>query len=666
MDLRHHSDRVLILAPTGNDGAVQKEVLTNEQISVLICEDMQQLCSRIEDGTGTAIIAEEALSGEALALLAKTIDNQPEWSDFPMIIMASAGSDPDMTWVVLSGEKTLNAAVLKRPVLTKSLLTAVRASLRSRRQQYRIADELSKRKEAEKEVRESETRLRLALDAARMVAWEYDITTLKVTRSENAEKVLQLPKKHENSDEGYLLIHPDDVEKHRTLVNKAIAGGGSYVSAYRHIHDEHIVWLEEHGQAIVDQSGKTIRLVGVIQNINERKQAEDLLRRSEERWTLAIENIAEGIIIATEDEQVIYWNPAAQRMHGFTRPEEGIEPLEETPVIFDLLSPDSDHLLTFDEWPMRRIKRGESVRNLELRLRRPDQGWEKYVSYSGAMVQTAEGEKLIFLSVHDLTEQYKSQKALRYSETKFRAIFEQAAVGIGRVSFASTRWIDVNAAFCDMLGYSAEEFKATPWPQITHPEDIDLDLIPFTQMSAGELDSYSVEKRFIHKDGHYVWARLTLSLVRDEQGNPDYEIAIIEDISDRKSAEEKLRRYAKELESANKDLESFSYSVAHDLRNPLRIIKGFINFLSEDCRDNLNDECRDYVNRIDSGADRMGSIIDDILALSKISRQETSISDVNLSEMAKAAVEELRSSQPGHQPESTFRKDCGLKRMQDS
>lgn len=155
-------NKVLILAPTGNDGAVLKEVLVEEGITVLECESMKLLCDEIEGETGTAIIAEEALSGDALMLLVETINSQPEWSDFPMIIMAGVGSDPDMTWTILGDGKTLNATVLKRPVLSKTLLTAVHANLRSRNQQYRIAEELRKRKEVEGELRRYANQLAVA------------------------------------------------------------------------------------------------------------------------------------------------------------------------------------------------------------------------------------------------------------------------------------------------------------------------------------------------------------------------------------------------------------------------------------------------------------------------------------------------------------------------
>ena len=146
--------------------------------------------------------------------------------------------------------------------------------------------------------------------------------------------------------------------------------------------------------------------------ITERKRAEEELRRSEQRWNAAIEHFGEGAIIVTEAEQVIYWNPAARTLHGFTSDQEGIGPLKEMRSTFQLWTADGSRLLTLDEWPMRRIKRGETVRRWELRLRRPDQGWERIVSYSGAMVGTASGERLIFLSVYDLTDQRKAEMAL--------------------------------------------------------------------------------------------------------------------------------------------------------------------------------------------------------------------------------------------------------------
>jgi PAS domain S-box-containing protein len=133
-----------------------------------------------------------------------------------------------------------------------------------------------------------------------------------------------------------------------------------------------------------------------------------------------------------------------------------------------------------------------------------------------------------------------SDDRLPSSETELRAMFEQSALGLARVRFTDTRWIDVNDALCKMLGRSREEMLAMSWLDTTHPDDIDLDLVPFRRMASGELNSYSIEKRFLHAEGHSVWAKLTLSLIRDADSNPAYELAIIEDISAQKLAEEAL------------------------------------------------------------------------------------------------------------------------------
>ncbi|AFZ69590.1 PAS domain S-box protein [Deinococcus peraridilitoris] len=123
----------------------------------------------------------------------------------------------------------------------------------------------------------------------------------------------------------------------------------------------------------------------------------------------------------------------------------------------------------------------------------------------------------------------------------YRAVFEQAAVGVARVAFEGARFLEVNDALCRITGYLRDELLTTPWTEITHPDDVDLDLVPFRRMAAGELETYTVEKRFMHKHGHTVWTRLTLSLVRDARGRPNYEICVVEDISESKATEAQLR-----------------------------------------------------------------------------------------------------------------------------
>ncbi len=134
------------------------------------------------------------------------------------------------------------------------------------------------------------------------------------------------------------------------------------------------------------------------------------------------------------------------------------------------------------------------------------------------------------------------------SEKLFRYTFEQAAVGIGHVG-PDGHWLRVNQRLCDIVGYSREELLQRTFQDITYPEDLDIDLAHARRLLAGEIQTYSLEKRYIRKDGSVVWINLTGSLARTPEGAPDYFIAIIEDIDRRKRAEEDLRLYRLMVES---------------------------------------------------------------------------------------------------------------------
>jgi light-regulated signal transduction histidine kinase (bacteriophytochrome) len=126
---------------------------------------------------------------------------------------------------------------------------------------------------------------------------------------------------------------------------------------------------------------------------------------------------------------------------------------------------------------------------------------------------------------------------------------------------------------------------------------------------------------------------------------------LLVEVSQRKKTEEQLRRAFEELAAANRDLESFSYSVSHDLRNPLHTIGSFADFLMEDYADRLDEEGQDYVRRIDSGVKKMQALIDDMLSLSHIGRQEMKLENVDLSAIARNYLKELESTEPERKAE---------------
>ena len=151
----------------------------------------------------------------------------------------------------------------------------------------------------------------------------------------------------------------------------------------------------------------------------------------------------------------------------------------------------------------------------------------------------------------DVTDRRQAEIALGESEARFRATFEQAAVGIAHVGLDG-RWIRVNQRLCEILGYTQEELSGLTFQSITHPEDLQNDLDQLGRLLAGEVDTYTMEKRYFRKDGPAFWAELTVSVARDARGRPAHLISVVQDISQRHEAESALRAAEERLSLAAK------------------------------------------------------------------------------------------------------------------
>ncbi len=157
------------------------------------------------------------------------------------------------------------------------------------------------------------------------------------------------------------------------------------------------------------------------------------------------------------------------------------------------------------------------------------------------------GQRLLTSVIRDVTERLQTEQTLLESEARFRTTFDQAAVGIAHVSLDG-RWLEVNRGLCDIVGYSREELLALSFPEMTYEEDLEEDLGYATQLRAGKIRTYSMQKRYYRKDGDLVWVNVTGSLRCSEEGEAQYFIAVVEDISDIKKAEEELLAARDDLE----------------------------------------------------------------------------------------------------------------------
>ncbi|WOD41203.1 EAL domain-containing protein [Nodosilinea sp. E11] len=183
---------------------------------------------------------------------------------------------------------------------------------------------------------------------------------------------------------------------------------------------------------------------------------------------------------------------------------------------------------------------GETHLDLEFRFRHGD-GALRWIreSYTARWDQAQRCWMVTTVAV-DISARKRAEMALQASEARFRAVFEQAAVGINQAD-ATGRFIQTNQYFCDLLGYTQAELLALRYQDITHPDDL-AQFYPFqTRQLQGELTCFTLERRYRHKAGEWIWTELTLSLIRDEAGRVVSDLAIVVDIRDRKRAELALR-----------------------------------------------------------------------------------------------------------------------------
>ena len=238
-----------------------------------------------------------------------------------------------------------------------------------------------------------------------------------------------------------------------------------------------------------------------------------------------------GIVITDPklpDDPIVYVNPAFERISGY--------PVDEVLGHNCRFLQGEDHdQPALDE--LRAALREERESRVVLKNYRKDGTpfWnELYVS----PVHDEEGRLTNFVGVqNDITERRTIQETLRESEERFRATFEHAAIGSAQVGIDG-RWLRVNRRLAEIVGYEPEELLQTTFQAITPPDDLEEDLAQVRRLLANEVQTYTLEKRYLRKDGSEVWVNLTVSLVRDASGEPAYFIAAVEDISKRKKTEE--------------------------------------------------------------------------------------------------------------------------------
>lgn len=263
----------------------------------------------------------------------------------------------------------------------------------------------------------------------------------------------------------------------------------------------------------------------------------------------------------------------------------------------------------------------------------------------------------LFLATKRLRDELtQSQQKLRESEEQFRAIYENTAIGLYRTT-PDGKILLANPALVSMLGYWFFEELAERNLEAEGFEP-DYPRSRFRELIERDDEIIGLESAWKRQDGSTVFVRESARAIRDAEGNTLHYEGTVEDITERKNAEEELKRHsgqleeqARELRSLNRELETFSYSVAHDLRAPLRHIEGFALALLGDYGERLDDQGKRYVQKLRKSSVKMRQLIADLLKLSRVARAELSRSEVDLSQLARVIVSRMRESEPDRRVE---------------
>lgn len=378
---------------------------------------------------------------------------------------------------------------------------------------------------------------------------------------------------------------------------------------------------------------------------------DDNLQETAERLNLALSAAQMGSWDWNLDQQTQFWSPQSKRILGL-EPDASLQRLEQWQAF---IHP--------EDWPATQATVEQAIAHHQdfthqFRVRWPN-GTLHWVSLYGRVVAQGRSQRLVGV-LQDITDRKQAELSLRTSEARFRAVFEQAAVGMARLS-PEGRWIQVNQRLCDILGRPAEALLGRHYSEITDAADRGQDEMYYQQLIRGEQRSCQFEKRYIHGEGHPVWTLLTASVESDGDEITAF-IAIIEDIKERKAAREELLRRADELantnlmlarttallERRNSELDQFAYVTSHDLKAPLRAISNLADWIGEDLAGQIPAENQRQLALLKSRVQRMEALINGLLEYARIGRRERQISEVNVAQLLHSVIDSL-APPPGFQ-----------------
>lgn len=416
------------------------------------------------------------------------------------------------------------------------------------------------------------------------------------------------------------IIHPDDMPILTEAIEACLRGvreNPAFELRFRH-RDGSWRHFEVIGTNLLEEPS----VAGIVFNsrdITARKAAETALRESEERFRAVWEATSEAMALSDPAGTVLAVNPAYCALYG-------LAPEQVVGQSFAVIFPDEARAAAVAQYQAV-FADPDSPPSYEVSVQHAD-GSERVVE-ARADFLLRDGERVAINSVvRDVTERRAAESALRESEERFRSSFDHAPIGMALVALDG-RYIQVNRALCELLGYTEEEVLGKSSQDIVHPDDLAGALELRERLYAGEIDTYQLEKRYLHKDGHVVWILFTGSVVHN-RGQPHYTITQIMDITGRRHLEmdravmlASEREYNRQLRALAEMRSDLTAMIAHELRAPVAALR-MMTFLLAGGGLSPEDESQMFA-AVKVEIEQLDRLIDDIAAVTVAERDDFSV-----------------------------------------